>query len=143
MQHLILGLTLLFLMAGISAHTQFTPQQKLDNLRAVMKQYSIWAYIIPTDDSHMSEYVASSDQRRAFISGFDGSAGTAIVTLDSALLWTDGRYWKQAENQLDASCWKLMKGDVSIAKWLSLNVKVNNSVGVDPFLYSVSKYHKL
>ncbi|KAF0982449.1 hypothetical protein FDP41_011379 [Naegleria fowleri] len=122
-----------------------TPSQKLDQLRTLMKQYSIWAYIIPSSDSHMSEYVASSDQRRAFISGFDGSAGTALVTLDGALLWTDGRYWQQAQNQLDFRYWKLMKDgvDVSITTWLSLNVIGNESVGLDPFLYSVNQFKEL
>lgn len=118
-----------------------SPKQKLDLLRGEMQKNSIFAYIIPTSDSHMSEYVSSSDQRRAFISGFDGSAGTALVTMDSALLWTDGRYWKQAENQLDSNYWKLMKGgvDVSLTSWLSENMKGNQSVGVDPFLYSVGE----
>jgi len=136
--------TLLFLVGCVCAHSvELTPEQKLDNLRAVMKQYSIWAYIVPTADSHMSEYVSSSDQRRAYISGFDGSAGTALITMDSALLWTDGRYWKQAENQLDFRYWKLMKDrDVSLTTWLLLNVKENATVGVDPFLYSVSKYRR-
>ena len=52
----------------------------------------IHAYIVPTQDSHQSEYVANCDKRRAFLSGFNGSAGTAIVTPDKAALWTDGRY---------------------------------------------------
>ncbi|KAG2394060.1 hypothetical protein C9374_003824 [Naegleria lovaniensis] len=122
-----------------------TPSQKLDQLRQLMKQYSIWAYIIPTSDSHMSEYVASSDQRRAYISGFDGSAGTAVVTLDSALLWTDGRYWQQAQKQLDFRYWKLMKDgvDISMTRWLSLNAIGNESVGVDPSLYSVNQFKEL
>ena len=56
---------------------------------------SLSAYIIPSCDAHNSEYLASCDERRAFISGFDGSAGTAIVTAKEALMWTDGRYFLQ------------------------------------------------
>lgn len=58
--------------------------------------------------SFKSEYICKSDERRAFISGFDGSAGTAVVTADKALLWTDGRYYQQAANQMDKN-WILMK----------------------------------
>lgn len=86
----------------------------LNDLRALMRQLpnnggSINAYIIPTDDRHQSEYISSTDERRSFISGFDGSAGTAVVTLNEALLWTDGRYHQQAEQQIDEN-WTLMKG---------------------------------
>lgn len=64
----------------------------LIRLRALMKESGpLVAYIVPSDDSHMSEYVSSNFARRAFISGFTGSAGTAIVLQDKALLWTDGR----------------------------------------------------
>lgn len=68
----------------------------------------IHAYIIPSGDAHNSEYIAACDERRAYISGFTGSAGTAIVTLDSALLWTDGRYYLQASQEMDGN-WTLMK----------------------------------
>ena len=68
----------------------------------------IQAYIIPSGDAHQSEYIAACDNRRSFLTGFDGSAGTAIVTQDDAALWTDGRYYLQAEKQLDSS-WLLMK----------------------------------
>ncbi|XP_025833928.1 xaa-Pro aminopeptidase 1 isoform X3 [Agrilus planipennis] len=68
----------------------------------------ISAYIVPTNDAHTSEYIADADKRREFISGFSGSAGTAIVTLQDARLWTDGRYYLQASQELDSN-WKLMK----------------------------------
>lgn len=85
----------------------------LQRLREVLKAEGISAYIIPTEDAHgvrnllcetpststspdtQSEYIANCDKRRAFISGFTGSAGTAVVTLDKAALWTDGRYFLQ------------------------------------------------
>lgn len=66
------------------------------------------AYIVPSVDPHNSEYLANCDTFRDFISGFDGSAGTAIITENDACLWTDGRYYLQANQQLDSN-WKLMK----------------------------------
>ena len=85
--------------------------EKLTRLRALFASASpkgLAAYIIPSSDAHQSEYVAQCDERRAFISGFDGSAGTAVVTPTRALLWTDGRYFLQASKQLSAD-WTLMK----------------------------------
>lgn len=66
------------------------------------------AYIVPSADSHGSEYLAECDKRRAFISGFTGSAGTAIITQDHACLWTDGRYFLQATEEMDTH-WTLMR----------------------------------
>jgi Xaa-Pro aminopeptidase len=66
------------------------------------------AYIVPYNDEHQSEYLADCDQRIKFISGFSGSNATVIVTADAAFLWTDGRYFLQAESQLDEN-WTLMK----------------------------------
>uniref|UniRef100_A0A224Z866 Xaa-pro aminopeptidase n=1 Tax=Rhipicephalus zambeziensis TaxID=60191 RepID=A0A224Z866_9ACAR len=87
----------------------------LKRLRALMKNTTyvsetIQAYIVPSGDAHQSEYIAPCDKRRAFLTGFSGSAGTAIVTEDHAALWTDGRYFLQAEQQLDSN-WILMKDD--------------------------------
>lgn len=86
---------------------------KLSHLRQLMKGTDLgfeplMAYIVPSDDAHQSEYIAQRDRRRQFISGFTGSAGTAVITNSEALLWTDGRYYQQAEKQLDSS-WTLMK----------------------------------
>lgn len=66
------------------------------------------AYIIPTSDAHSSEYIADCDKHITFISGFTGSAGTAVITQDRACLWTDARYYLQASQQLDEN-WTLMK----------------------------------
>lgn len=100
---------------------------------------SIAAYIIPSDDAHQSEYICERDERRAFISGFDGSAGTAVVTLTKALLWTDGRYYQQAAKQMDEN-WTLMKdnlpGTPSIQNWLAKNLPAGSRVGVDSNLMS-------
>ena len=94
------------------------------------------AYIIPSCDAHNSEYLASRDERRAFITGFTGSAGTAIVSSEpasggdrigrAALLWTDGRYYLQAAEQMDEN-WTLMKEGLSgvptKAEWLERNLE--------------------
>ena len=68
-----------------------------------MKERGYDIYIVPTDDFHQSENVGAYFQARTFITGFDGSAGTAIITLDHAGLWTDGRYFLQAEQQLSGT----------------------------------------
>ena len=78
-------------------------KDKLAKLRKSMKDKGIFAYIIPSADFHQSEYVGEYFKCRRFISGFTGSAGTVVVTLDEAGLWTDGRYFIQAENQLKNS----------------------------------------
>lgn len=123
----------------------------LNDLRALMRQLpnnggSINAYIIPSDDSHQSEYICSTDARRSFISGFDGSAGTAIVTLNEALLWTDGRYFQQAEQQLDEN-WTLMKDGLTttptMSNWLANNLSSGDSVGADGNLLSFRAWSPL
>lgn len=122
---------------------------KLSKLRELMKQHAINAYIVPSADSHQSEYVAACDERRAFISGFTGSAGTALITLDDkAYLWTDGRYFLQAENELDSQFWQLMKSgqDVTMSAWLRSHYASSASaskIGVDPKLYSVTEFESL
>lgn len=116
---------------------------RLARIRTLLSKHAIDAYIIPSADAHQSEYTALYDKRRDFLSGFDGSAGTAVVTPTAALLWTDGRYFLQAERQLDASCWQLMKdgtdGVPSIHKWLADNVTASGKVGFDPFLVSLAQ----
>lgn len=116
----------------------------LSRLRTLMQGSSLnieplVAYIIPSDDSHQSEYIAPRDRRREFISGFTGSAGTAVVTQTQALLWTDGRYFQQAENQLNEN-WTLMKDGLpdvlTMAQWLQKNCKKGERIGVDANLMS-------
>lgn len=84
-------------------------KDRIKALRKLMKDNNIDVYYIPTDDDHMSEYVASYFKSREFISGFKGSAGVVVVTSKEAGLWTDGRYFVQAENQLKGSGIKLYK----------------------------------
>jgi Xaa-Pro aminopeptidase len=75
-------------------------KERIEELRNQMRERGIDAYIVPSSDPHQSEYVAEHYTARAFITGFTGSAGTAIITLKDAILWTDGRYFIQAENEL-------------------------------------------
>lgn len=82
---------------------------KIALLREEMKQHGMSAYIIPSSDAHMSEYVATHWQGRAYLSGFTGSAGTLVVTLTESGLWTDGRYFIQAEQELKGSEIKLFR----------------------------------
>lgn len=114
---------------------------KLHQLREVLKAGSIDAYIIGSGDAHQSEYVAKSEERRAFISDFTGSAGTALVLADQALLWTDGRYFLQASQELSAD-WTLMRsgnpGVLEMNDWINTHMKDGQVVGVDPFLISTS-----
>lgn len=113
--------------------------ERLEKLRKLMADNGVGAYIIPSDDEHGSEYTATADHRRQWITGFTGSAGDAVVTADKALLWTDSRYWVQAGRQLDCS-WQLMKkgdeGVLSIEKWLGKNLNASVRVGADPRMLS-------
>jgi Xaa-Pro aminopeptidase len=117
---------------------------RLDRIRKLLAKNTLAAYIIPSADAHQSEYTAPCDKRRDFISGFTGSAGTAVVTPNEALLWTDGRYFLQAERELDAAHWTLMKQDVegvpTMTEWLAANVPAAGRVGFDPFLVSLAQH---
>lgn len=122
----------------------------LTKLRALMQTSSggqLSAYIVPAGDSHQSEYIADCDARRAFISKFNGSAGTAIITQEAAALWTDGRYFLQASQQLDPDCWTLMKdglpGTLTQSEWLRSVLKGGSKVGVDPCLIPRESWKKL
>ncbi|XP_053179736.1 xaa-Pro aminopeptidase 2 [Scomber japonicus] len=111
---------------------------QLRKLREQMLPLNIFAYIIPGTDAHLSEYIAPRDARVAFMTGFTGSAGTAVVTRTKAAMWTDSRYWVQAERQMDCN-WELEK-DVSIssiAEWLIAEVPSGGKIGFDPFLFSL------
>ena len=83
--------------------------ERISALRALMEERGYDAYMVPTDDNHQSEYVGEHFKARAFITGFTGSAGTAVITKDAAGLWTDGRYFIQAEQQLSGNGVKLFK----------------------------------
>uniref|UniRef100_A0A2H1WVP1 SFRICE_036779 n=1 Tax=Spodoptera frugiperda TaxID=7108 RepID=A0A2H1WVP1_SPOFR len=94
-----------------------------------------------------SEYIAPVDARREWISGFTGSAGTAVVTPSAALLWTDGRYYTQFEQEADLSLWTLMKQSLpetpTMEKWLVTNLTEGSAVGVDPHTFSREEWNPL
>lgn len=121
-----------------------TINQRLESLREVMKREHLAAFIFPSTDAHQSEYVADHWMGRAWISGFDGSAGTAVVTMHSAALWTDSRYFLAAEEQLKGTEFQLMKlkipGTLSIAEWLGKELQDVDSpeVGLDGWVNSYS-----
>lgn len=118
--------------------------QRLESSREVMKREHLAAFIFPSTDAHQSEYVADHWMGRAWISGFDGSAGTAVVTMHSAALWTDSRYFLAAEEQLKGTEFQLMKlkipGTLSIAEWLGKELQDVDSpeVGLDGWVNSYS-----
>ncbi|KAI4874035.1 hypothetical protein NFI96_019580 [Prochilodus magdalenae] len=120
----------------------------LRQLRQAMKSSKyitepIQAYIIPSGDAHQSEYIAPCDCRREFICGFNGSAGTAIVTEQHAAMWTDGRYFLQASQQMDNN-WTLMKMGLketpSQEDWLISILPDNSKVGVDPWIIAADQW---
>lgn len=120
---------------------------RLQALRNQMKINGIYATVIPQIDPHQSEYIAAHWQVRRFLSGFTGSAGDLVVTLDKALLWTDSRYFIQAARQLDGTEITLMKDGLadtpSIAQWLATNVPSGQYVGIDGMLFSHVAFNNL
>lgn len=116
-------------------------KERIEALRKLMRENKIDAYIVPSFDAHQSEYVADHWKSRQWISGFTGSAGTAVVTLEDAGLWTDGRYYIQAEKQLEGSGMRLFKAaepeTPSFAEWLKDVLKEDSTVGLDGTVFSV------
>lgn len=118
--------------------------QRLESLREVMRRERLSAFIFPSTDAHQSEYVADHWLGRTWISGFNGSAGTAVVTMKSAALWTDSRYFLAAEEQLKGTEFQLMKlkieGTPTISEWLAQELQGENAeVGLDGM---VNSYHE-
>lgn len=111
--------------------------QRLTYLRELMQRERLGAFIFPSTDPHNSEYVADHWKCREWISGFNGSAGTAVVTMTSAALWTDSRYFIAAADQLKGTEYQLMKdgvnGTPTIAQWLGqqLQTTTNNTQRAD------------
>ena len=123
--------------------------QRLSALREVMQREHLSAFIFPSTDAHQSEYVADHWKSREWISGFNGSAGTAVVTMTSAALWTDSRYFLAAEEQLRGTEYQLMKlkieGTPTIAEWLGQALREMRSpeVGIDGMVCSTSEVEQL
>ncbi|KAG0332715.1 hypothetical protein BG004_001129 [Podila humilis] len=123
-----------------------TTADRLKKLRTLMQDNKITAFVVPSEDAHQSEYVAECDDRRAYISGFTGSAGLAVVSTDSAALFTDGRYFLQASQQLDSN-WTLMKlGLPDVPTWqeyLVQNLPAGSRIGIDSLVSTATDAHKL
>jgi len=130
--------------------------QRLSDLREVMRREHLGAFIFPSTDPHHGEYVPDHWKGREWISGFNGSAGTAVVTMNGAALWTDSRYFIAAEEQLAGTEFQLMKlnveGTPTIAQWLGeqLETTTNNTqraesteVGIDGTVCSASEVERL
>ena len=110
-------------------------QKRLQALREKMAQRNIDMYIIPSSDFHDSEYVGDYFKTREYITGFTGSAGTALVTMDNAFLWTDGRYFIQAEKELEGSGIELFRmgeeGVPLLEKFIHENLPQGGMIGFD------------
>lgn len=120
---------------------------RLTVLRAIMIRKGISAFIVPSTDPHSGEYVPEYWETRKWISGFTGSAGTVVITLDKAGLWTDSRYFLQAEEQLEGTGIILFKervpGTPTIANWLGQVLQPNEKVGIDGWVNTVSEAENL
>ena len=116
--------------------------QRLNSLRELMRKHGVTHYLVPSADPHQSEYVPAWWRRREAISGFTGSAGTAVVGLESAWLWTDSRYHLQAEKELDPAHYTVLRegapGVPKFTEWLQ-GAAEGGSVGVDPRVVSVAQ----
>ena len=124
-------------------------KERLALLRQELQRERLSAYIFPTADPHQSEYTADHWKGREWISGFNGSAGTAVVTLTSAALWTDSRYFIAAAEQLEGTEFQLMKlkvdGTPTIAEWLGKELAdaTDKSVGIDGMTASIATVEEL
>ncbi len=116
-------------------------KQRLKQLRGLMAKAGVDAYYIPSTDPHQSEYVPECWQRRRWLSGFTGSAGDLVITARTAGLWTDGRYFLQAGEQLKGTGVKLFKmgnkGVPTVAQWIGRNLKPGQALGADPQVLSL------
>lgn len=131
-----------FVISKLQNQMKMTVNQRIEALREVMKREHLAAFIFPSTDPHQGEYVPDHWKGREFISGFNGSAGTAVVTLTSAALWTDSRYFIAAEEQLRGTEFQLMKlkmpGTPTIAEWIGKECGAGAEVAVDGTVNSAS-----
>ena len=121
--------------------------ERVGKLRDYLRKNGLAAFIFPSTDPHQGEYVPEHWQTRKWISGFDGSAGTAVVTLSDAALWTDSRYYIAAEQQLRGTPFRLMKDGLaetpSITEWLCQQLTENNVVGVDGEVFTETEIEEM
>ena len=118
-------------------------KERISKLRMFMKEKGMDAYVIPSSDNHQSEYVGEFFKARAYITGFTGSAGTAVITKDEVGLWTDGRYFLQAEHQLEGSGAKLFKmgnsGVPTVLEYIVAQISNNGKLGFDGRLMAMQE----
>ncbi|MCB2312831.1 aminopeptidase P family protein [Clostridium tagluense] len=118
-------------------------KERISKLRAFMKEKGLDAYVVPSADNHQSEYVGEFFKARAYVTGFTGSAGTAVVTKDEVGLWTDGRYFLQAEHQLEGSGIKLFKmgnpGVLTVLEYIEAEMTSNGKLGFDGRLMAMQE----
>ena len=121
--------------------------QRIEDLREVMRREHLSAFVFPSTDPHQGEYVPDHWKGREFISGFNGSAGTAVVTLTSAALWTDSRYFIAAADQLKGTEYQLMKlkieGTPTIAEWIGKECGPGAEIGIDGWCSSANAVKEL
>ena len=122
-------------------------KNRLAALRQKMEMHQLSAFIVPSTDPHSGEYVPEHWETRKWISGFTGSAGTAVITLDDAGLWTDSRYFIQAKEQLEGTGIRLFKDRLpetpSITEWLGSILKKGDKIGIDGWVNSHQEAHAL
>ena len=124
-----------------------TIDERVKQLRKLMRNNGIDCWYVNGTDPHQSEYVCPRWRSRAWISGFTGSAGTVVVTRTEALLWVDSRYYVQGAKQIEGSCYQLMKQEwedtPSPIDWIKTNLKKGKVVGIDQETISVSDYQRM
>ena len=121
--------------------------KRVESLREYLRRNGLCAFIFPSTDPHQGEYVPEHWQTRKWISGFDGSAGTAVVTLSDAALWTDSRYFIAAAQQLEGTPFTLMKDGLpetpAIPEWLCQRLTENDVVGIDGEVFTATEIEEL
>ena len=127
--------------------TERTIAERLKLFRTYMQNHGMEAFIVPSADPHGSEYTPAHWECRKWISGFTGSAGTAVITLTGAALWTDSRYFLAAAEQLEGTGFTLMKqrvaGTPSVAEWLTMELNKGDTVGIDGHVFPVEEAESL
>jgi Xaa-Pro aminopeptidase len=114
-----------------------TYEARLAALREQLKSDRLDGFVVPLTDEHMSEYVGSYAQRLAWLTGFQGSAGSAVVLPEEAAIFTDGRYTLQVRDQVDGAHWSYVSvPETSIADWLSVHAPDGGRIGYDPWLHT-------
>ncbi|QHG66047.1 aminopeptidase P family protein [Pseudomonas putida] len=131
---------------NVQTTIQQSVPERLARVRAVMAREEVDALLVPSADPHLSEYLPGYWQGRRWLSGFDGSVGTLVVTADFAGVWVDSRYWEQAEKELAGSgidLMKLLPGKPGALEWLGDNVRLEGAVAVDGAVMALASARQL